>query len=123
MVVLIFIRQSLDCLDGSVARACNKTSKLGAILDLSEDILTIIFLGGLMIWILWTNNIAPVWISLSATLVWLYGIFVFSRHLYGATVDIQIPMSLIEQYIHDNTVVLSMLLIWCAHSIIARVKN
>ena len=37
LIVLFLIRHILDCLDGSVARKCNKSSKFGAYLDLSFD--------------------------------------------------------------------------------------
>ena len=42
---LLFIRCLLDCFDGSLARICNKTSKLGAKLD---KLLDDLFLGALI---------------------------------------------------------------------------
>lgn len=35
---MVFVRQSLDCLDGSVARSCRKQSQLGAYLDIWSDV-------------------------------------------------------------------------------------
>ena len=43
-LVLIFIRSILDCLDGAVARKCNKTSELGKYLDVLSDTITFILL-------------------------------------------------------------------------------
>lgn len=37
VMILIFIRQLLDLLDGPVARECNKTSKIGGMLDTIAD--------------------------------------------------------------------------------------
>jgi phosphatidylserine synthase len=37
LILLFLVRHILDCLDGSVARKCNKVSKFGAYLDLSFD--------------------------------------------------------------------------------------
>ena len=45
LIIIAFIRQFFDCLDGSVARACNKTTKFGAKLDISLDVLTCVILG------------------------------------------------------------------------------
>lgn len=37
MIVLLFARAYLDCLDGAVARRCNKTSRFGAAYDMIAD--------------------------------------------------------------------------------------
>ena len=37
--ILVLLRQLLDSLDGQVARSCHKQSKLGAILDISCDVI------------------------------------------------------------------------------------
>jgi phosphatidylglycerophosphate synthase len=42
LIVLGFIRQFLDCLDGTVARKCNTGSNFGAKLDIGLDLLTAI---------------------------------------------------------------------------------
>ncbi len=54
---IVFVRQSLDCLDGAVARECKVASKLGALLDILEDTATVILLGGYMVWALRTQRV------------------------------------------------------------------
>jgi phosphatidylglycerophosphate synthase len=39
LIVLMVLRQLLDCLDGVIARECNKQSRLGELLDHGGDIL------------------------------------------------------------------------------------
>lgn len=50
-ILLAFLIQLCDCLDGSIARTCNKQSKFGALLDNTVDILkfTIITLSFLIV--------------------------------------------------------------------------
>ena len=38
MLILVCVHMFLDCLDGSIARSCNKSSYLGGMLDISGDI-------------------------------------------------------------------------------------
>jgi phosphatidylglycerophosphate synthase len=37
ILILVFIRVYLDCIDGAHARKCNRSSKLGAVLDIVGD--------------------------------------------------------------------------------------
>lgn len=37
IIILIYIMEFLDCLDGSIARNCNKYSELGGFLDITND--------------------------------------------------------------------------------------
>lgn len=111
MIAIMFVRQSLDCMDGAVARTCDKKSKLGAVLDLTEDTLTIAALGGFVVWTLWNKRSIPAWWSWVAALIWIYALVIYSQHVVGAVNDKPVTMNAIEQVIHDNTVVLSVLFI------------
>jgi phosphatidylglycerophosphate synthase len=55
-IFLIFIINMLDFLDGSIARAHNKTSKCGAILDLTSDALIVLIMGLLFIYMLYLKK-------------------------------------------------------------------
>ena len=103
MILVMFVRQSLDCLDGSVARACNKTSKVGAILDLSEDIMTFAVLGGLFLWVLWKKSYST-WAIAVLIGLYLYGIYVPATHLYQKMYGRTKDFTMIESLLHDNTV-------------------
>lgn len=50
LLVLVFVRQSLDCLDGAVARQCNAASKLGAYLDIWCDIGALAIFFGVLVY-------------------------------------------------------------------------
>lgn len=49
LLALVFVRQSLDCLDGAVARHCNAASKLGAYLDIWSDIGSLVIFFGAVV--------------------------------------------------------------------------
>ena len=45
ILFLVFCKQFLDCLDGTVARTCNTQSDFGAKLDIFLDVLFVILVG------------------------------------------------------------------------------
>jgi phosphatidylglycerophosphate synthase len=107
LVALMFVRQSLDCMDGAIARECKTTSKLGALLDIMEDTLTVILLGGYMTWRLRSRPI----IAIPFAAVVLYSLTIYVRQIQDHMADRKIQYSAFEQFVHDNTVVISMVLI------------
>ena len=56
ITTLMLIRQILDCLDGSVARKCNKQSEFGAKFDLITDTIFFVIIIGSMIYLLYNKN-------------------------------------------------------------------
>lgn len=56
MVLLIIFRSFLDCLDGAVARKCNKFSEFGGKLDANGDILFVNFYIVSMIYLLYNKS-------------------------------------------------------------------
>jgi phosphatidylglycerophosphate synthase len=110
MVLIMFVRQSLDCLDGAVARTCKKTTKTGAILDMSEDVVTIVVLGGLFLWILWRYS-PPVWLFSTLTAVYIYVNYNVAYHIVQKLNDDRVEFTPLETVIHDNTIVLCLLLV------------
>lgn len=44
LLLFMFIRTCLDCLDGAIARKCNKTSELGKYLDVFSDNISFILM-------------------------------------------------------------------------------
>jgi phosphatidylglycerophosphate synthase len=110
IILIMFVRQSLDCLDGAVARACKKTSKTGAILDMSEDIVTIIALGGLALWIMWQKSY-PIWMFSILFAIYIYLIYNMTFHLFQKMNDVQLDFTPFETFIHDNTMVLCIMIV------------
>lgn len=114
LVILMFMRQSLDCMDGAIARQCGSTSKLGALLDIVEDTLTVTLLGCYMIWRLWSRPV----IAVPFAAIVLYSLTVYVRQIRDHLADRPIQYSDFEQFVHDNTVVLSVALIAAFHWIL-----
>ena len=56
MVLLVLLRQFNDCLDGAVARKCNKSSKLGADLDKYGDYIFFICMNLTILYMLFKND-------------------------------------------------------------------
>lgn len=110
LVGLMFVRQSLDCMDGAIARECKTTSRLGALLDILEDTFTVLLLGGYMTWRLR---------SIPFGLVILYALTVYVRQIRDHLISRPFKFSKFEQFIHDNTVVISMLVVAVFHWLLA----
>ena len=108
LLLFMFIRIILDCLDGAVARKCNKTSELGKYLDVFSDttfhiLLTIILYINIKPKYKWIKNIIPFIImfiiySGYSCLYYDYEIFKtrFGTFIYNNT----ILLILIEFYIY-----------------------
>jgi phosphatidylserine synthase len=112
LLVIAVIRQSLDCLDGAVARQCGTSSRLGAILDILEDTLTVGAMSAFIVWImLGKRDRIPMWITIAAAavLAWIFVRFV------GYTVDTvqgrEFTQSPLERFVHDNSVVGAVLIV------------
>lgn len=97
---LMFVRQSLDCLDGAVARSCNKQSAFGAFLDLTEDTATVILLGGYIAWSAWNSSH---WIKWPFIAGWAYAVIKYVS--LNASWD---SMNSSDQFVHDNTVLITL---------------
>ena len=63
LLLLVFIRQSFDCMDGAVARACNACTKIGAHLDIWSDIIAAsIFFTAIVFRLFCLNRDTDAWI-------------------------------------------------------------
>lgn len=107
VLTLSFVRQSLDCLDGTVARTCNTTSRLGAVLDVLEDTLTVGLMGTFIVWLLYGK--IPLWVTvgIGATLLWTF--MRFASYTIDAIEGREFEQSAIERFVHDNTVLIAMI--------------
>jgi phosphatidylglycerophosphate synthase len=115
LLTLMFVRQSMDCLDGAVARSCDKKSKLGAFLDVAEDTATVVLLGGYVVWrLLSKRGVDPIlkWIIGA---LWVTAVAVFGWNTVSAVTG---SAGFWPTFLHDNTVVLSLLTIWIIHAVI-----
>lgn len=106
---LAFIRQSLDCLDGSVARSCGTTSRLGAILDVLEDTLTVALMSAFIVWVMWEKQPRiPVWLTVAVAVGLLWTFVRFVGYTRDAMAGRPFTQPAHEQFLHDNSVVAAM---------------
>jgi phosphatidylglycerophosphate synthase len=111
LLTLMFVRQSLDCMDGAIARACKSTSWLGAFLDSLEDTVTIGVFGAVALWILSTKRM-PAWIFNTLVVVWIIGILFFSKYTYKAYQGEKFEFNQFSRFINDNTVLITLGFTW-----------
>ena len=102
LLALTFVRQSLDCLDGAVARSCNKRSRLGAILDMTEDVMSIAAIGLFVVYMLRRGSIV---LTAAAAAFFLFMLIGFSRHLVATWRGEELEYNKWERLFHDNTVI------------------
>jgi phosphatidylglycerophosphate synthase len=115
LLTLMFVRQSMDCLDGAVARSCDKKSKMGAFLDVAEDTATVVFLGGYVAWRLIDKRSVDPMLKWIIGGLWVAAVAVFG---YNTVATADGTAGFWPALLHDNTVILSLLTIWIIHSII-----
>lgn len=117
LLALTFVRQSLDCLDGAVARACNKRSRLGAILDMTEDVMSIASIGIFVVYMLSGRSPLLMW---AAALFFLGLVAGFARHLIATWNGEEAHYNTIERLFHDNTVIAALVGIAGVHWVLRR---
>ena len=102
IIALAFVRGSLDCLDGAVARSCNKTSEFGKYLDIAVDNISVIILLFVISYIIVKNH------SFTPKTVGFISMFlaIIAAAAYCTTTLLQnnAASSKFVQFIHDNTV-------------------
>ena len=104
---IIFLRMSLDCLDGAVARSCNKHSKLGAILDTVDDTATMSVLLVAFPWLLLRAN-KPRWAVFSGAVL-LYATYLCALQMIGhLSGKPRNEMHGLERIANDNTVAVAL---------------
>lgn len=104
LILFVLAKTILDCLDGAVARACNKTSKIGKYLDITCDAISQVMIG------------TAVWYILSSTPIWwiapLYIIqscVNFLMFVYNANKNAIEVENIYLQILHDNTVLINVI--------------
>jgi phosphatidylglycerophosphate synthase len=118
LLILAFIRQSLDCMDGAIARACKKTSSLGAKLDIIEDFLSTLVLAGTILFLVNKNKRLQDEIFYVLLGIFLYTLYVLWKQVVVALKEEKVKYTPFESFLHDNTVVLCLLFIWGAKSLV-----
>jgi phosphatidylglycerophosphate synthase len=111
------LRVFLDCLDGAVARKCNLKSKLGAVLDVTNDGVSGLVIFAVAMAVLWMRPY-PTHLRVAVTL--LFAVALIS--VWGAMInewttkdDDRGFLHGIEQFLHDNLVgfhLLAVLMYW-----------
>jgi CDP-diacylglycerol--glycerol-3-phosphate 3-phosphatidyltransferase len=116
LMILAFMRQFFDCLDGSVARVCNKTTKFGAKLDISLDVLTYVLLGiylAYRIIYIPPKNKFKILILILLILSTLYSLIKYMYDKFNAdkkNLDMdKVEMGTFVGFCHDNSIIVSVL--------------
>lgn len=115
LLTIAFVRQSMDCMDGAVARECDRKSRTGAILDVLEDTLTVSLIGLFVVWLMWRSP--RVFPRLLTGVVAVGFLWVASRFAYYTSETIQgrsfsDAQTAIEAFAHDNSVVFAVAAIY-----------
>lgn len=101
--LLFFLRAFFDCLDGSIARQCNRQTKLGGLLDILSDSIFIFFWISTVIYKLLSNG--NKFINYFLIVILIYGILIINKHLFMEIKNNR-KYTKLEQFIHDNTLIL-----------------
>ena len=119
--LLGFIKIILDCFDGSIARNCNKSSKLGAFLDIFSDTLTVIFVGIIFIYKLYEKNNSGINKNLLISVV-IIAIIYYIMQVVSEIRDRRNSKTIfkfkLDKYIHDNTIIIVPLVFYLIKKII-----
>lgn len=110
LLILVFLKKILDCLDGSVARNCNKTSKEGALLDILCDYVSmLLFISVVVIKI--SQSKKRFWLKFLLTII-LISIVAQSMISLQKEIDDQHKdrfKKSIDIFLHDNTILLNLI--------------
>ena len=112
-IILILIRSILDCLDGSVARICDKQSRFGVMFDILSDTL---FNALLLIYIIYyfINKKGKYKVNFVQIILFIIGIITILFMLfnvYNELIDNRSKVNLyfnnyFDEFFHDNSVIL-----------------
>lgn len=129
-IVLMFIKQLLDMMDGAQARKCNKRSTLGAFLDTLADSTSGIALQSVILYKIATSNVNNYvkYFSGLFILTWCYFLLKYIRDDYNRLyiknnkvsdeIHGEVPI-----FYHDNTLVCGIILIIIAKYIIGKLPK
>lgn len=110
LLLIAFIRQSMDCLDGAVARSCGTSSRLGAILDVLEDTLTVGLLSAFIVWVMYGKAPRiPMWVTAIVAVGMLWTFVRFVGYTRDAMAGRPFTQSSHEKFVHDNSVLSAMM--------------
>ena len=97
-ITIIFIRAVLDCLDGSIARTCNTTSDVGALLDRIGDSLASLCATTSLIYLIYLK-----YGKKSFIYIFIFMLFVLSNVIYvNYKLENKEKLTGIYKCVHDN---------------------
>ena len=99
-IIIIFVRALLDCLDGAIARACNTTSKLGALLDRIGDSTALISVSLSIVYFMYLKHGKNMFIIMFIFMAVIFGSIVYANN----KIDNGQELEGIYGLIHDNYV-------------------
>ena len=113
-IILILINRIIDLLDGSVARNCNKQSKIGAVIDMMCD--HTLMIGILIIYLIKTYKgntdiKLKIFISIVVISFIIYLLYLLSLEIFDKSYNVELSnksfFSKIIIFCMDNTIILS----------------
>jgi phosphatidylglycerophosphate synthase len=104
-VAIFFLHAFIDCMDGSVARACNLKSKLGAFLDTASDVLFMVIAGIAAIYMLIQQHGLMGWKTIAIGSLIAMTVFVASVGVDYLHNEDSESVSFVN-LVHDNTTLL-----------------
>ena len=121
-ITLMITRYYLDCLDGAIARKCNKKSKFGALFDILSDSCLFIILNLIIIYNILqykSYNIINIFILIVAILHCLYMIKTSSSEILNERSTKNNYFYLwIDKFIHDNGLIFYLLYAYMIKNIV-----
>lgn len=124
LLVLAFVRQFFDCLDGTVARRCGTGSMLGAQLDIGLDLLTAVLVS---VYVLYRLATAPpketyktvVLSGMILVIVFYLGKYMYDKLSSSSSEEIEeIKFDALFQFGHDNSVICVLLIFYIVKALL-----
>lgn len=110
LVFWMMLRALFDCLDGSVARICNKSTSFGSFLDTVVDSILASMIAIAFIYIIFKHKLFGPLHIISALILVVVSVVILSECYLEATNNQKQRFSLkVARFIHDNTVVASII--------------
>ena len=103
LIILVAARSLLDMMDGALARQCKKTSRLGEILDVTNDFVSTLVLSGVACYVLrgtkyfWVLAIFIAFVVSILAVLYVQIVFLNSKDPANDNIIIKV--------LHDNTVI------------------
>jgi phosphatidylglycerophosphate synthase len=129
-IIIVFFNRFLDLLDGSIARSCDKQSKIGSILDILCDFLVVSTGLIMFIYKILKSNIhknIKITVVIFIAILLLYLLYIvclelFSSSWYKKINNNKVFLNKLTLFYHDNSLVLGFIIAMILKLIIMKIK-